>query len=402
MVKPLQDMVEPQSRDKGTGKVAPRPRYDFAAQVYDACRSPGAAKLEPLAPLRSTWLPTLRAAIQHARADVVSRQEWVAIIASAILAAGIEWVPGTSRGKPTHKSILRLVGQAKPASILAAPEGSLKRAALEAEYKAELSRKTGGGAARRQVIDFNSAIPFEQVPTIIMDGFSELGRLFSRPESDKRILGHYHAARMCLEECLGDPLCDLMLMMVLTLSSSSATPVVEQNAQAFSTDPGKTKAPHLLAANMATRMLWHLRPGSFDWVGPHKKNQQQQQATGEKKSQESSLSIPEMTKKIGKRETPIDRHGEGRAGADELTEHKGVSNRVLRQLGWVTSTSSRDSPQNADLRLRPAEELYALRKELLGLRKNPAAFIAKIFGSSDAIWVERCSSIIAEREGKAR
>ena len=48
--------------------------------------------------------------------------------------------------------------------------------------------------------------------------------------------------------------------------------------------------------------------------------------------------------------------------------------------------------------LRGEEELLRLRKELLSLRKRPEDFIARVFGSYDEAWVERCSEIVREME----
>lgn len=78
-------------------------------------------------------------------------------------------------------------------------------------------------------------------------------------------------------------------------------------------------------------------------------------------------------------------------------EHKGVNNRILRQLGWVVvSRGKRDSPRNSELTLRPREELLALRKELVFLQQDAPTFLARVFGSRDPVWVERCSSIIQD------
>ena len=77
-------------------------------------------------------------------------------------------------------------------------------------------------------------------------------------------------------------------------------------------------------------------------------------------------------------------------------EHKGVTNRLLCEMGWVQVRGSRDNPRNSDLSLRPVEELLELRAELLSLRKDLARFIAQVFHSDDSVWVERCSEIIQE------
>jgi len=100
-------------------------------------------------------------------------------------------------------------------------------------------------------------------------------------------------ARNCLDSYLGDPLCDLLLILVLTLSSCSITPTIAPQAREFSV--GAKKDPALFAANLTTRILWFFRPQHFPWKDDH----------------QPVLHVPEMTKKI---------------------EHKGVSNRLLREL----------------------------------------------------------------------
>jgi hypothetical protein len=77
-------------------------------------------------------------------------------------------------------------------------------------------------------------------------------------------------------------------------------------------------------------------------------------------------------------------------------EHKGVSNRILRELGWVEVMGSRDSPRNNEVKLRAEQELIGLRRELLSLRKDADGFIRRVFHSHDRVWVERCSSITKE------
>jgi hypothetical protein len=226
--------------------------------------------------------------------------------------------------------------------------GSLKRKAIEAED--QLNR-----LAKRQVIDLGSDIPFVTIPPIVEAGFRGLEKLFAT--GNAQVFQHYHVARNCLEQCLGDPLCDLLLMIVLTLSSSSVTPWVAVAGRQF--EAGKHKDPALFAANLATRMLWFLRPEAFPW----------DEDAG------MVLRISEMTKKI---------------------EHKGVNNRLLRQLGWVQVKGNRDTPRNSEMSLREVGELLAFRSELLSLRRQPASFIRRVFGSDDAVWVERCSRIVGE------
>ena len=130
--------------------------------------------------------------------------------------------------------------------------------------------------------------------------------------------------------------------------------------QGHTFEAGPRKDPKIFAAGLVTRMLWYLRPNAFPW----------------NKDDGQVLRISEMTKKI---------------------EHKGVSNRVLRQLGWVNATSKRDNPRNSEIQLREVGELLRLRAELLRLRRDPARFIGRVFQSNNEMWVERCSKIIQER-----
>lgn len=109
-------------------------------------------------------------------------------------------------------------------------------------------------------------------------------------------------------------------------------------------------------------MLWFLRPGQFPWKGDH----------------QVVLCVPEMTKKI---------------------EHKGVNNRLLRELGWVkVIRGNRDTPRNDEIQLQDVEKLLAFRKELCKLQKDAAAFVGRVFRSHELLWLDRCSQIIREDE----
>lgn len=202
-----------------------------------------------------------------------------------MLSSNIEWMPGAHRGRVTHSRVVRLCGDAPqlPMPVAGRP-GSLKRAALEAMAAAAPPHRTAAGKrARRRRIDFQCAIPFRQVPPLVRDGFARLERLFGDGRGDRRVLEHYQAAQDCLALCLGDPACDVMLMLALTLGASSATPAVEPGRREFSAAPQR-KEPALLAANMVTRMLWFLRPAAFPWD----------------RDDGMVLRVPEMTKKIGR------------------------------------------------------------------------------------------------------
>jgi hypothetical protein len=52
-------------------------------------------------------------------------------------------------------------------------------------------------------------------------------------------------------------------MLVLTLASSSETPIVIPKADEFSVGPKKKN--YIFVANLVTRMLWFVRPSCFPW-----------------------------------------------------------------------------------------------------------------------------------------
>jgi hypothetical protein len=284
----------------------------------------------------------------------MKEDHWVAAISAGMLSNEIECVPGVYQSRLSFRRVVRLVGYTMPAAVLSAPAGSLKRAAMEAQHKAKRQRTASW-------IDFGSAIPFIQIPGLVKQGFEALERQFQK--GDRRVLEHYQVARNCLDSCLGDPLCDLMLMLVLTLASCSVTPTVAPQSRHFAV--GAKKDPALFAANLVTRMLWFLRPQHFPWKEDH----------------QLVLRVPEMTKKI---------------------EHKGVSNRLLRELEWVKVIhGNRDTPHNSEIQLQDVDKHLAMRKELLKLRKDAPAFIRLVFRSHDPIWLDRCSQIIRDQEEDA-
>ena len=84
----------------------------------------------------------------------------------------------------------------------------------------------------------------------------------------------------CLESCLEELACDLLLMLVLTMASSSTTPTVLPSKHEF--EIGALKNASSFTANLATRILWFLRPNHFTIIGGNS----------------TVLSITKMTKKI--------------------------------------------------------------------------------------------------------
>jgi len=329
--------------------VSTKSRQDFSEELYDSCLRNQGSDRRGLSSLHSTWFAVLHVVFTFTEVGRVTKEQWLGGLAGAMLSNWIECMPGSHCSRITYRRVVKLVGQAPPTRAIVARPGSLKRAAIEAETCADRPLK-------QRVIDLGSDIPFTCVPKMIDEGFRAQKKILAK--GNQKIMEHYHVARHCLEECLGDPLCDLLLMLVLTVSSSSVTPIVAVKGHEF--EAGPRKEPGIFAAGLVTRMLWFLRPDAFPWKEDHGQ----------------VLRIPEMTKKI---------------------EHKGISNRVLRELGWIEVLGKRDNPRNSEVRLRPEGELLKLRAELLRLRRDPAGFIARVFHSQESVWVERCSGIIQER-----
>lgn len=262
-------------------RVATKARRDFAKDIYNALAEENTkgSRIGAYASTHSTWPSIIRAAIQHTSKATVSKDQWIAGIAAAMLATSIEWVPGSHSQRLTHRRVVHLVGSTAPPILISAPPGSLKRKAIEAEARMA-SNSAGPSRQRRQQIDFGCKIPFRTIPKLIQNGFSELRRIFAN--KDQQVLAHYCTAYYCLESCLGDPRCDLMLMLVLTIAASTETPEIKLKERSFSV--GKRKDPALLAANMVTRMLWFLQPEAFPW----------------EKNKGEVLRVSEMVKKLGK------------------------------------------------------------------------------------------------------
>ncbi|KAH7010975.1 hypothetical protein EDB80DRAFT_572076, partial [Ilyonectria destructans] len=74
-------------------------------------------------------------------------------------------------------------------------------------------------------IDFGYKIPFKTVPELIQNGFSKLRRIFAN--KDQQVLAYYCTAYYCLESCLGDPCCNLMLILVLTIAILTEMPEIK-------------------------------------------------------------------------------------------------------------------------------------------------------------------------------
>ena len=72
-------------------------------------------------------------------------------------------------------------------------------------------------------------------------------------------------ARNYLKSYLEKPVYDLLLMLVLTIASSSTTSTILSSKHEF--EIGASKNTSSFVANLATRILWFLRPDYFTIAG---------------------------------------------------------------------------------------------------------------------------------------
>ena len=251
-----------------------RTRRDFAQDLYNGCMQNNQSAGRSFCSQNATWFSVLRTAVRHAGVKAMSKDHWIGAITVAMLTCQIECLPGSYQSRLSYRRVTRLVGSVPSVSAIAARPGSLKRAAIEAEHRAKRL------SLRKSVVDFDCAIPFNAIPQLVEDGFRQQEKVFKT--GNQGILEHYQTARQCLAECLGDPVCDVMLMLVLTMASSSVTPTVLPKAREFSAGPKKDNS--MFAANLVTRMLWFFQPGYFPWDA----------------DSGVVLRVSEMTKKIGK------------------------------------------------------------------------------------------------------
>lgn len=258
-----------------------RARYDVADELYRACQQtkPGAGAA--LCSKNATWFACLREAVRHTRESDMPARDWINGLHTAMAAAGIDWAPGRHRGRLSSRHIVRLVGQRSEVTgkAIKARPGSLKRAAIEAsELMAQ--EEQSPKRPRRRTVTFGEDIPFARLPRLLQEAFEKVDKLFEKGHQGVR--AHYQIARHCLLRQLETPACNLLLLLVLTVASSTVTPQVALGEDSFSAAP-KRKDPLVLAATMVTRMLWFLHPSAFPWD----------------KDDRGVLRVAEMTKKIG-------------------------------------------------------------------------------------------------------
>jgi hypothetical protein len=77
--------------------------------------------------------------------------------------------------------------------------------------------------------------------------------MFTKGKGNPKIGKHYHVARNYLEECLGDPLYDVLLMLMLMYRLLLVTPFVAARGKGF--EVGAHKDLVQFAANLAICIL---------------------------------------------------------------------------------------------------------------------------------------------------
>lgn len=199
-------------------------RRDYARQLYLALVERGKdtgtksfLKIRAVSSVHATWPSLIKAAIEDSSTSKMQAEQWIGSIATALLSTGIEWVPGSYGRKLSHLWAVRFVGLPPTpisTSTFTKRPDNLKRAAMEAEARMA-ANLSGPKRVKRQRIDFGCKIPFERVPDPVQAGFNEVRRY----NEDRKVLDHYATAYCCLESCLGDPLCDVMLILVLTVAA---------------------------------------------------------------------------------------------------------------------------------------------------------------------------------------
>jgi hypothetical protein len=68
---------------------------------------------------------------------------------------------------------------------------------------------------KRQVINLGADIPFTCLLKLVKNGFRALSQMFTKGKGNSRVGKYYHVTRNCLERCLRDLLCNVLLMLVL-------------------------------------------------------------------------------------------------------------------------------------------------------------------------------------------
>jgi hypothetical protein len=262
------------------GRIQWQTRHDFAVNVYDTLTKSDSRTGGGLCSAHASWFPTLQSALRYTK--ILDRDQWISAITGALVTCSIDCMPGRGRqSKLSAKFICRLTGPFVSPSAAESRPDSKKRARIEAEERSKRPK------IRKRRISFGCKVPFDAMPELLQAGFEEQAKQFKSKDGDRQgILNHYQTAYDTLAGWLGDPICDYVLMIVLTIASSSATPTVETGATEFSIRPDR-KRPDLFAVALVTRLLWYFRPECFP-------------ETKHSKKLGGPLSIQEMQPKMGK------------------------------------------------------------------------------------------------------
>lgn len=272
--------------DRRAPKTTSRTPHDFVASIFASTES--TKDWKEIASKNASWYPTFQHAFlrapKKAGPNTVARGEWGPIMTSCFLASGVEWVPGAVKGRLTAAVAIKLQGTANAAPKLAGRPGSLLRVAEEARRRNEIKMEFLASQQRRKIglIDFDCAIPFVKVPDLICQGYAQAKHIFA-DKGDQKVMEYYQIAFTCLLNHLGDPACELMMLLVLTVCASSETPHADPTTKQFTVAP-KRKDPAQLALVMVTKMMWQFFPSKFTWT---------------KDPNKAAHDVPEITKKIG-------------------------------------------------------------------------------------------------------
>jgi hypothetical protein len=85
--------------------------------------------------------------------------------------------------------------------------------------------------------------------------------MFTKDKRNLKVNKHYYIARNCLKKCLEDLLCDVLLMLILIYRLLLIILFVVISKKGFKVSNHKDSAQ--FAANLATYILWFLRPKTF-------------------------------------------------------------------------------------------------------------------------------------------
>jgi hypothetical protein len=84
-------------------------------------------------------------------------------------------------------------------------------------------------------INFRSSIPFTEIPSCIERGIELTRDLYTT--SRLKVLAYYENTRDCLKQDLGDSLCNLLLIIILTFTLFTVAPALLPYKTSFKAGP---------------------------------------------------------------------------------------------------------------------------------------------------------------------